>query len=90
GGSAGWVKYLIKSVHYPPAALKKNLQGSVVVEFIIDRQGKVSDVHAISGPEDRKAESIRVVKESGAWIPAKDHGRVVTSYKRQPITYKIS
>ncbi|HTL08915.1 MAG TPA: N-acetylmuramoyl-L-alanine amidase [Chitinophagaceae bacterium] len=90
GGNAGWVKYLIKSVHYPPAALKQNLQGSVVVEFIIDRQGKVSDVHAISGPEDLKAESIRVVKESGVWIPAKDHGRAVTSYKRQPITYKIS
>ena len=90
GGSDGWVKYLIKTVQYPPAALKKNLQGTVVLEFVIDRQGKVSDVRAISGPEEFKAESIRVIKESGRWIPAKEHGKPVTSHKRQPITYRLS
>jgi len=90
GGSGAWVKYLIKTVHYPPTALKKNLQGTVVVEFIIDTKGKVSDIKAISGPEELKAESIRVIKESGVWVPAKDHGVNVRSYKRQPISYKLS
>ena len=90
GGQAAWTAYLIKAVHYPGEALKKKLQGTVVVQFIVDTAGKISDVKAISGPEAFRAESIRVIKESGTWTSALQNGKKVKAYKRQPITYKLS
>ena len=90
GGEKGWIAYLIKSVRYPKDAIAKKLQGTVVVEFIVDTTGKISDVKAISGPKELQAESIRVVKESGSWTSAMNNGRKVKAYKRQPITYKLS
>ncbi len=90
GGNAGWGAYLVKSVRYPVAAAKKNIQGTVLVQFIVDQQGKITDVTALSGPEELKAESIRVVKESGNWTSALNNGKKVKSYKRQPIIYKLS
>lgn len=90
GGGPGWRNYLLKHLQYPPAALKKNLQGTIVVQFIVDQQGKISDVKAISGPELLRAESIKVIKESGNWISAMQNGKKVKAYKRQPITYKLS
>ena len=90
GGEKGWIDYLIKNVHYPKDAIAKKLQGTVVVEFIVDTTGKISDVKAISGPKELQAESIRVVKESGSWTSAMNNGRKVKAYKRQPINYKLS
>ncbi len=89
GGSKAWVQYLIKNVNYPPAAVTKELQGDVQVEFIVNTNGDVSEVRVISGPEELRAESIRVIKESGKWIPAVDQGKRVTSYKIQPINYRL-
>ncbi|MEO5595502.1 MAG: TonB family protein [Chitinophagaceae bacterium] len=90
GGEKGWIAYLIKNVHYPKDAIAKKLQGTVVVEFIVDTNGKISDVKAISGPKELQAESIRVVKESGNWISAVQNGKKVKAYKRQPITFKLA
>ncbi len=90
GGQSGWIEYLIKNLKYPSTAIKKNIQGTVLIKFIVDQNGKVSDVKAMSGPEELKAESIRAIKESGVWIPGKDHGVKVKAYKIQPITYKLA
>jgi N-acetylmuramoyl-L-alanine amidase len=89
GGSNAWVQYLIKKSVYPPAAEKSEIQGDVQVEFVVNTNGKVSGVRAISGPEVFRAESVRLIKESGKWIPAMDKGRKVASYKIQPINYRL-
>jgi N-acetylmuramoyl-L-alanine amidase len=90
GGQAGWTKYLIKSLHYPREAIKKELAGMVVVQFIVDTKGKISDVKAISGPKELQAESVRVIKQSGRWLSAVQNGKKVKAYKKQSITYKLS
>jgi len=89
GGQEGWRTYLFKSLHYPQAAIDKGIKGTVVLQFIVAEDGKVSDVKAISGPKELQAESIRVIKESGTWVSAKQNGKKVKSYKRQPITYVL-
>ena len=61
-----------------------------MVQFIVDKEGSLSDIKAISGPKELQEESIRVVKESGKWIPAVQNGKKVRAYKRQPIIYKLS
>jgi TonB family protein len=89
GGNSAWREYLMKKVVYPPAAVKKELQGEVLVEFVVSTSGTVSDVRATSGPQELRAEAVRAIKESGRWTPAIDQGRKVASYKTQPIDFKL-
>ncbi|HEY4966726.1 MAG TPA: N-acetylmuramoyl-L-alanine amidase [Puia sp.] len=89
GGNNAWVQYLIKKSVYPADAEKKEMQGDVQVEFVVNTNGKISEVRAISGPEVFRAESVRLIKESGKWIPAMDKGKKVASYKIQPINYRL-
>ncbi|MDO6429514.1 TonB family protein [Flavitalea sp. BT771] len=92
GGPAAWLRYLNKNFHYPDDALANEIQGVVMVQFIVDKDGNVSDVQAVSGPEEGglRAEAIRVIRKSGTWIPAIQNGRKVKSYKRQPVIFKIA
>jgi len=91
GGSAAWLRYLNKNLRYPDDAVNNEIQGTVVVQFIVDKEGNVSDVQAISGPENGglRDEAVRVIKKSGKWTPAIQNGRQVKSYKKQPIVFKL-
>jgi protein TonB len=91
GGMSAWMQYLNKTFRYPNEAQDANLQGTVTVQFIVDTDGNVSDVVAISGPEtgELREEAVRVIKRSGKWTPAIQNGLQVKSYKKQPITFKL-
>ena len=89
GGAAAWQRYLIKTLRYPQEAQDNEIQGTVVVQFIVDKAGVVSDVEAISGPQELRDEAVRVIKKSGQWTPAVQNGRQVKSYKKQPIVFRL-
>lgn len=89
GGAAAWTRYLIKTLRYPQEAQDQEVQGAVVVQFIVDKEGVVSDVQAVSGPNELRDEAVRVIKKSGKWTPAVQNGRKVKSYKKQPILFKL-
>lgn len=90
GGAAAWQRFLYKNLHYPQEAVDQNIQGFVLVQFIVDREGNVSNVEAVSGPEELRAEAVRVIKKSGKWSPAIQNSKKVKSYKRQPIGFKLA
>lgn len=91
GGAQAWLRYLNKNLRYPDDAVNNEIQGTVVVQFIVDKEGNVSDVQAISGPDNGglREEAVRVIKKSGKWTPAVQNGRQVKSYKKQPIVFKL-
>lgn len=89
GGAAAWQRYLNRNLRYPQEAIDNEVQGAVVVQFIVDKEGNVSDVEAISGPQELRAEAVRVIKKSGKWTPAVQNGRQVKSYKKQPIVFRL-
>ena len=89
GGASAWQRYLNKSLRYPQEAIDNEIQGTVVVQFIVDKAGMVSEVEAISGPQQLRDEAARVIKKSGQWTPAVQNGRQVKSYKKQPIVFKL-
>lgn len=91
GGIAAWIRYLNKNFHYPDDALNNEVQGTVMVQFVVDREGLVSDVQAVSGPTvgGLREEAIRVIRQSGKWTPAIQNGRKVKSYKQQPIIFEL-
>ncbi len=89
GGRDAWVAYLTKTLHYPQKAIDKEIKGTVVIQFIVDEKGKISDVKAIEGPKALQAEAVRVIKESGYWVSAVRNGKKVKAYKRQPIIFAL-
>ena len=90
GGGAAWQRFLKKNLNYPQVAIDNEVQGFVMVQFIVDKEGNVSEVQAVSGPDDLRAEAVRVIKKSGKWTPAIQNGRQVKSYKRQSIGFRLA
>jgi protein TonB len=89
GGAAAWQRYLNRNLRYSQEAIDNEIQGAVVVQFIVDKEGNVSDVEAVSGPQELRAEAVRVIKKSGKWTPAIQNGGKVKSYKKQPIVFRL-
>lgn|GEM_PF-86882 len=92
GGMQAWFRFLNKNLRYPEDAQAKEISGKVIVQFIVDNNGNVSDVEAISGPTEGglREEAVRVIKKSGKWTPGNQNGKPVKSYKRQPVTFQFS
>ncbi|GGA88202.1 energy transducer TonB [Puia dinghuensis] len=86
GGMAAWQRFLLKNFRVPQATEDQSGDVTVVVRFIVDKEGNVSNVEAISGPAELQKEAVRVIRLSGKWEPAIQNGRKVKSYKTQPIT----
>ena len=89
GGMSAWSAFLNRNLNYPQDAIDNQVQGTVVVQFIVDAEGNISNITAISGPEELRSSAIVVIKKSGKWEPALQNGRHVKSYKKQPITFKF-
>jgi len=89
GGPPAWQRYLNKNFRYPQEAMDNGIQGKVMVQFIVDREGNVSNVEAVSGPNELKEEAVRVIKKSGKWNPAIQNGRQVKSYKNQLVVFQL-
>jgi periplasmic protein TonB len=88
GGLHAWAQYLVKNLSYPDEASRSHVQGIVVVKFVVEVDGKVTDVHAVSGPMELREAAVSLIKHSPKWIPATQDGKAVKSYKSQPISYR--
>jgi periplasmic protein TonB len=91
GGDAAWLRYLNKNLRIPDAD-SSGMPATIVVQFIVGTDGKVSDVRAISGPTTGgfREEVVRVVRKSGLWTPAIQNGRQVKAYKKLPVIIEVS
>jgi protein TonB len=90
GGLPAWQRFLKKNIRCPEEAIDKGIVGTMLVQFVVDREGNVSDVQIISGPEGGglREEVLRVFRKSGKWTPGIMNGKPVKSYKRQPIVFR--
>ena len=89
GGLEAWRVFITRKLVYPQEAVDEGKQGTVYVQFIVDKEGNVSDVNAISGPPELYAAAVSVIKKSGKWEPGIQNGQKVKSYKSQPITFRL-
>jgi protein TonB len=90
GGEAGWLRFLKSSLVYPAKAVRKKVEGTVVVQFIVEKDGSLSDIEAISGPDLLWDAAVKVIKASPNWKPAVQYGKKVKSYKKQPIAFRLT
>jgi periplasmic protein TonB len=87
GGINAWYNYLGHNVKYPDWASLRGIRGTVVVKFVVDENGNVTDVKAVSGPYELRESAIDVIKKSPKWIPSKRNGVPIKSDKTQPINF---
>jgi TonB family protein len=88
GGNDGWRRYLERSLVYPEDAVKNNIQGVVSVEFVIERDGSVSNAKVLGSPDELlAAEALRLIKKSPKWEPAIQYNRQVIYRHIQTITF---
>ena len=93
GGEREWTKYLTRNLDANVAIENGANEGSytVVVQFIVDKEGKISDVRALSNHgHGMEEEAMRVIKKGPDWVPAIQNGRNVKAYRKQPITFVVA
>ncbi len=89
GGRQGWQTFLMENLTYPSKAQRKNIEGTVVLQFIVNKDGSLNDIEAISGPQELRKAALDVIHKSPRWIPAEQSGKKVRSYKKQPIAFRL-
>jgi protein TonB len=83
-------EYLSKTINYPDTAKKSGIQGRVVVQFVVNENGKISDVKALRGIGGGcDEEAVRVIKAMPPWKPGKQNGKMVKVYYTQPISFLL-
>jgi len=88
GNDNAWRKYLQGNINFPARATSLNKGGTVIVSFVVDKDGSVNDIHIVQSVEySLDEEALRLIKQSPKWQPALQKGRVVKAYRRQPITF---
>jgi periplasmic protein TonB len=85
-----WLDFLQNHMTYPKEAMKNEIQGVVVVQFVIETDGSVSNIAAIEGPVELRDDAVHLIMKSPKWIPAIQDGQKVRSYKKQPIVYRLT
>ena len=91
GGEAGLLKYVAENTKYPAIARENGIEGKVIVQFVVDEEGKVSQssvLRGIGGGCDQEA--LRVIGTmNGKWKPGKQRGRPVKVWFTLPISFKL-
>jgi protein TonB len=90
GGMDNLTNYLNKNIRYPSEALRNRIQGTVIVKFVVRRDGNISDVQIIRSPHKfLEKEAIRVVAAMPRWIPGKQGGNSVNVSFALPIEFVL-
>ena len=91
GGPAAMMEFISRSIVYPVSALKQELQGRVIVSFIVERDGRLSNAKVVkSVAPDLDKEALRIVKKMPRWIPGQQNGRKVKVKYTVPITFCLN
>jgi TonB family protein len=91
GGQDAMVKYLIENVKYPDDAKKNNVQGTVIVEFIVKSDGSVKNARIVRGiGSGCDEEALRVVKQMPKWNPGTMRGKAVNVAFNLPIKFQLN
>ena len=90
GGETALLKYLQENIKYPPKALKDSIQGRVVVQFVVDKAGKVGEVKVVrSVNKDLDDEAVRLIKTLPKFYPGRQNGQAIAVWYTVPVTFKL-
>ena len=91
GGQQALFKYLADNVKYPVIAQENGIQGRVICQFVVNKDGSIVDVVAVrsSGEASLDKEAIRVIKSMPKWKPGKQRGKPVRVKYTVPVNFRL-
>ena len=90
GGMGALNQWLGSNIKYPAMAAENGIEGRVIVQFVVERDGSVSGVHVVRGVDPSlDKEATRVVSAMPKWIPGKQNGSAVRVKYTVPVTFRL-
>lgn len=90
GGEGAMFSYISNNLRYPQKAAENGVQGRVVVKFIVEKDGSISNVEVNRSVDpDLDNEAMRVIKNMPKWNPAKQNGTEVRAYYYVPVAFRL-
>ena len=90
GGDQAMMDFVAKNVQYPKEAMEKEISGRVLVGFIVEKDGSISETEVVKGIGGGcDEEAVRVVKAMPKWKPGKQDGKPVRVHFILPLTFKL-
>lgn len=91
GGEAALMAYIRNTIDYPPEAADRNIQGKVIVQFVVDTTGQVGNVIVVSSVDKYlDLEAVRVVKTLPKFTPGTQFGKPVNVWYTLPVNFKLN
>ena len=91
GGVGELMKFLQRNVRYPKEAQEQGKQGRVVVQFVVNKDGSITDAKIVKSVDPQlDAEALRVVNAMPNWTPGKQRGKEVRTYFTIPVTFRLN
>lgn len=90
GGMAECMKWLGKNINYPTEAKEKGTQGRVIIQFVVEKDGSITEAKVARGVDPLlDAEALRVINSSPKWKPGKQGGQPVRVKYTIPVAFKL-
>jgi len=90
GGQGALMQYLSSNIKYPVVAEENGIQGRVIVQFVVEKDGSITDVRVMKSVDPSlDKEATRVVKSMPKWIPGKQNGSAVRVKFTVPVTFRL-
>jgi len=90
GGDADLFKFLSNNVKYPVIAQENGIQGRVICQFVVNKDGSIVDVEVVRAVDPSlDKEAIRVIKSMPNWTPGKQRGKSVRVKYTLPVNFKL-
>lgn len=91
GGNLGLVQFLSENIQYPPQAAEVGMEGKVIVQFVVEKDGSIGEVKVARGVDPLlDAEAMRVCKTLPRFTPGRQNGQPVRVWFTLPVTFKLS
>ena len=91
GGMGELMKYLSMNLRYPKEAQAKGIQGRVVVQFVVNKDGSITDSKVVKAVDPQlDAEALRVVNAMPHWTPGKQKGEPVRTHFTIPVSFRLA
>lgn len=90
GGDAALFKFLGENVKYPVIAQENGVQGRVICQFVVNRDGSIVDIEVVrSVDRSLDAEAVRVIQSMPKWTPGKQRGKTVRVKYTLPVNFRL-
>ena len=91
GGAQAMMKYIGENIKYPVIAQENGIQGRVICQFVVEKDGKVTDIQVVrsSGDASLDKEAVRVINSMPKWKPGKQRGKPVRVKYTIPVAFRL-